>query len=144
MKPDVIAAAIKTKVTGISKSEEEFKLSKVKNSCKFGLLYTFSGSVKTYKKGNAEDKEINSEIELKNYVKNRLEKIYGGKFYFLKYFDIKQATINHPANSFVENIKNYEDKGIYFSGDNLVHGSIEGAVISGIQVGEKLKKGAIA
>ena len=41
----------------------------MKNSCKFGLLYTFSGSVKTYKKGNAEDKEINSEIELKN-IKN--------------------------------------------------------------------------
>ena len=41
MKPEVIAAPIKTKVTGIIKSEEEFKLTKVKNSCRFGLLYTF-------------------------------------------------------------------------------------------------------
>ena len=81
-----------------------------------------------------------SETNLKNYVKDRLENIYGGKFNFLKYFDIKQATINHPVNSFGKNIKISTDKGIYFSGDNIVHGSIEGAVISGIQVIDELER----
>ena len=81
-----------------------------------------------------------SETNLKNYVKDRLENIYGGKFNFLKYFDIKQATINHPVNYFAKNIKNSAGKGIYFSGDNLVHGSIEGAVISGIQITNELLK----
>ena len=81
-----------------------------------------------------------SETDLKNYVKDRLENIYGGEFNFLKYFDIEQATISHPVNSFGNNIKNYADKGIYFSGDNLVHGSIEGAVISGIKVIDDFKR----
>ena len=58
----------------------------------------------------------------------------------MKYFDIKQATISHPVNFFGKNIKNSADKGIYFSGDNLVHGSIEGAVISGIQVTDELER----
>ena len=44
-----------------------------------------------------------SETNLKNYVKHRLENIYGGEFNFLKYFDIKQATISHPVNSFGKN-----------------------------------------
>tara|TARA_B100001248_G_scaffold256520_1_gene237672 strand:+ start:226 stop:1449 length:1224 start_codon:yes stop_codon:yes gene_type:complete len=81
-----------------------------------------------------------SENNLKNYVKDRLENIYGGEFKFLKYFDIKQATTSHPVNSFGKNIKNSSHKGIYFSGDNLVHGSIEGAVISAIQVTNELER----
>ena len=58
----------------------------------------------------------------------------------MKYFDIKQATISHPVNFFDKNNKNSTDVGIYFSGDNLVHGSIEGAVISGIQVADELER----
>ena len=81
-----------------------------------------------------------SEFKLKNYVKDRLENIYGGEFNFLKYFDIKQATINHPVNAFGKNIENSAYKGIHFSGDNLVHGSIEGAVISGIRVTDELER----
>ena len=81
-----------------------------------------------------------SETNLKNYVKDRLENIYGGEFNFLKYFDIKQATISHPVNFFGKNFENSAYKGIHFSGDNLVHGSIEGAVISGIQVADELER----
>jgi len=86
------------------------------------------------------EKTKESETDLKNYVKHRLENIYGGKFNFLKYFDIKQATINHPVNFFDKNNKNSAGISIYFSGDNLVHGSIEGAVISGIQVTDELER----
>ena len=32
------------------------------------------------------------------------------------------------------------DDKYYITGDNLVHGSIEGAAISGLKVAEKLKK----
>ena len=80
-----------------------------------------------------------SESELIHHVTDRLENIYGGNFNFLKYFNIRQATINHPVNYFDKKIKTLADEGIYLSGDNLIHGSIEGAVISGIQVMEELK-----
>ena len=80
-----------------------------------------------------------SESELIHHVTDRLENIYGGNFNFLKYFNIRQATINHPVNYFDKKIKTLADEGIYLSGDNLIHGSIEGAVISSIQVMEELK-----
>lgn len=85
------------------------------------------------------DSEI-SDVRLIHHVKNRLQNIYGFKFSFLKLFSIRYATINHPVNYFEKNFKFLADEGIYISGDNLMHGSIEGAVISGIKVIDELKK----
>ena len=79
-----------------------------------------------------------SDLDLITHVKDRLVKIYGGNFNFLKYFDIAKATIYQPVNYF--NQKSYKNNNIYFSGDYLVHGSIEGSVLSGIKVLDDIYK----
>ncbi len=75
-----------------------------------------------------------------NHIKNRLKNIYGGKFNFLKNFNIEQATVNQPVQYFDQKYNMSIDNKYYISGDNLVHGSIEGAAISGLKVAEELKK----
>ena len=83
---------------------------------------------------------IVSDFKLINHIKNRLKNIYGGKFNFLKNFNIEQATVNQPVQYFDQKYNMSIDNKFYISGDNLVHGSIEGAAISGLKVAEELKK----
>ena len=83
---------------------------------------------------------IVSDSKLITHIKNRLKDIYGGKFNFLKNFNIEQATINQPVQYFDQKYNMLIDNKYYISGDNLVHGSIEGAAISGLKVAEELKK----
>ena len=86
---------------------------------------------------------INSDIsehKLIHKVKRRLQNLYGGNFNFLKYFDIKQATVYQPAN-FINQQSNWVvNDNKYFAGDSMVHSSIEGAVLSGIEVMNKVKQ----
>ena len=79
-----------------------------------------------------------SQTKLISHVLDRLKNIYGGNFVLLKYFDIQQATIYQPKNYFNKKSTHKLQDDIYFCGDNMVHGSIEGAVISGIKVSDML------
>ncbi len=80
-----------------------------------------------------------SDSQLIRHVKDRLKNIYGGEFNFLKNFNIEQATVNQPAQFFNKEPNLSMNNRYYIAGDNLVHGSIEGATISGIKVAEELK-----
>ena len=91
-------------------------------------------SVSIIKENNISDSNLITSI------KDRLKNIYGGEFNFLKIFHIKQATVNQPAQYFDQKYNMSIDNKYYISGDNLVHGSIEGAAISGLKVAEELKK----
>ena len=81
-----------------------------------------------------------SESKLITHTKDRLKNIYGGQFNFLKIFNIEQATVNQPVQYFDQKHNLSINNRYYLAGDNLVHGSIEGAAISGVKVAEKLKK----
>ena len=81
-----------------------------------------------------------SESELISHVKERLKNLYGGNFNFLKYFDIKQATVYQPAKFFDQQSNVALEDNYLFSGDHMVYGSIEGAVISGIRAVDRLLK----
>ena len=81
-----------------------------------------------------------SDSKLITHTKDRLKNIYGGQFNFLKFFNIEQATVNQPVQYFDQKHNFSINNRYYLAGDNLVHGSIEGAVISGVKVAEKLKK----
>ena len=79
-----------------------------------------------------------SDSKLITHIKDRLMNIYGGNFNFLKNFNIEHATINQPVQYFDQKHNLSMKNGYYLAGDNLVHGSIEGAAISGIKVAEDL------
>ena len=79
-----------------------------------------------------------SDSKLITHTKDRLKNIYGGEFNFLKNFNIKQATIKQPVQYFDQKYNLSINDRFYLAGDNLVHGSIEGAAISGIKVAEEL------
>ena len=79
-----------------------------------------------------------SDSKLITHTKDRLKNIYGGEFNFLKNFNIKQATIKQPVQYFDQKYNLSINDKYYLAGDNLVHGSIEGAAISGIKVAEEL------
>ena len=84
--------------------------------------------------------ENNSEKEIIKYVNKKLTKYYGGArkdYQFLKYLNIKKATISQPYGYF-KNL-NFEKDGIIFAGDHTINGSIEGAVLSGIIASKALK-----
>ena len=73
------------------------------------------------------------------HIKDRLKNIYGGEFNFLKNFNIEHATVKQPVQYFDQKHNFTFNNRYYLAGDNLVHGSIEGAAISGIKVAEELK-----
>ena len=78
---------------------------------------------------------------LKNSIKKKLSKYFGGseqQYDFIKSFELKKATIKQPANYFSNNLVKSE-KNIIVAGDHTVNGSIEGAVISGLNAYKQIK-----
>ena len=74
------------------------------------------------------------ESENITHVQNKLPEFYGGvssDYKFLKYMNIKKATIKQRPNHF--NNQHLNKGGIIFAGDQTTNGSIDGAVFSGIR-----------
>ena len=72
-------------------------------------------------------------------MKKKLSKYYGGlesDYNFLKFMNIKKATISQPPGCFNYDI--FKKDGIILAGDYTMNGSIEGAVLSGIRASELL------
>ena len=79
---------------------------------------------------------------LKNVIQKKLSKYFGGSendYNLIKSFELKKATIKQPANYFSNNLVKSE-KNIIVAGDHTVNGSIEGAVISGLNAYKQIKK----
>ena len=79
---------------------------------------------------------------LKNIIQKKLSKYFGGskqEYDLIKSFELKKATIKHPANYFSNKLVTSE-KNIIVAGDHTVNGSIEGAVISGLNAYKQIKK----
>ena len=79
---------------------------------------------------------------LKNVIQKKLSKYFGGSendYSLIKSFELKKATIKQPANYFSNNLVKSE-KNIIVAGDHTVNGSIEGAVISGLNAYKQIKK----
>ena len=71
---------------------------------------------------------------LKNSIQKKLSKYFGGseqEYDLIKSFELKKATIKQPAYYFSNNLLTFKNK-IIVAGDHTVNGSIEGAVISGL------------
>jgi len=71
---------------------------------------------------------------LKNIIQKKLSKYFGGskqEYDLIKSFELKKATIKQPAYYFSNNLLTLKNN-IIVAGDHTVNGSIEGAVISGI------------
>ncbi len=84
-----------------------------------------------------------SEADLIRYVNEKLTEFYGGAlsdYRFLKFMDIKRATIYQKSGYFNENNNMISDK-IIFAGDHMTNASIEGAVLSGMKAYDKLEMG---
>tara|TARA_Y100001970_G_scaffold287793_1_gene413322 strand:+ start:597 stop:1811 length:1215 start_codon:yes stop_codon:yes gene_type:complete len=81
--------------------------------------------------------DYKSESEDITYVQNKLPEFYGGvpsDYKFLKYMNIKKATIKQRPNHF--NNQHFIEGGIILAGDQTTNGSIDGAVFSGIRAVE--------
>ena len=79
---------------------------------------------------------------LKNVIQKKLSKYFGGSendYNLIKSFELKKATIKQPANYFSNNLVKSK-KNIIVAGDHTVNGSIEGAVISGLNAYKQIKK----
>ena len=75
-----------------------------------------------------------SKIDLINGIQRKLSDYYGGEkgdYEYLKYLEIKKGTLRQMPGYFDYPVKN--KNGIIYSGESQVNGSIEGAVISGIE-----------
>ena len=75
-----------------------------------------------------------SKIDLINSVQGKLADYYGGvksDYEYLKYLEIEKGTLKQMPGYFNGLVTN--DNGMIFSGESQVNGSIEGAVISGIE-----------
>ncbi len=75
-----------------------------------------------------------SELELVNKVQSRLKKYYGGEkddYQFLKYFKINKGTLVQLPGHFKR--EKSSTNSIILSGEHQTNGSIEGAVLSGIE-----------
>ena len=71
---------------------------------------------------------------LKNIIQKKLSKYFGGskqEYDLIKSFELRKATIKQPAYYFSNNLLTLKNN-IIVAGDHTVNGSIEGAVISGI------------
>ena len=71
---------------------------------------------------------------LKNIIQKKLSKYFGGskqEYDLIKSFELKKATIKQPTYYFSNNLLTLKNN-IIVAGDHTVNGSIEGAVISGI------------
>ena len=82
---------------------------------------------------------IYDDSKLISKIKLSLKKYYGGNvsdFKFLKKFKIKKATIKQSPGFF--DIKKDSDANFIFAGDQFTNGSIEGAVVSGINAAKEV------
>jgi len=73
-------------------------------------------------------------------IKKRLSNYFGGNesnYDYVKNFSIKNATIMQRNNFFQSNSYS-SSKSFIIAGDHSIHGSIEGAVLSGIKASEKV------
>ena len=80
-----------------------------------------------------------SEIEMVKDIKGRLSKYYGGgpnSYEFLRSINIKTGTLRQPKGHFNRSQINSEDN-IYMIGEKVTNGSIEGAVVAGLNVIEE-------
>ena len=71
---------------------------------------------------------------IQNSIQKKLSKYFGGskqEYDFIKSFELKKATIKQPVYYFSNNLLTFKNK-IIVAGDHTVNGSIEGAVISGL------------
>ena len=75
-----------------------------------------------------------------NQLRKKLASYFGGNdsnYEWVKSFDIKNATIKQNTNFFESNTYTLS-KGFIIAGDHSVYGSIEGAVLSGINASKKI------
>ena len=83
--------------------------------------------------------ELKDKLDIKQF-KRRLANYFGGNdsnYEWVKSFDIKNATIKQNTNFFDSNTFS-PAKGLIIAGDHSVYGSIEGAVLSGINASKKI------
>jgi len=84
----------------------------------------------------------NNNESLRKNIQRKLSNYFGGKdnnYEFLRSFVIEQATVGQRTNYFSHNTNNIQDN-IIVAGDHTVNGSIEGAVMSGINAGHFITK----
>ena len=77
----------------------------------------------------------------KENIQRKLSEYFGGskqQYDLIKSFKLKKATIKQPANYFSNNLVTSQ-KNIIIAGDHTTNGSIEGAVISGLNAYKKIK-----
>ena len=78
---------------------------------------------------------------LENSIQKKLSKYFGGskqEYDLIKSFELKKATIKQPANYFSNNLITSQ-KNIIVAGDHMTNGSIDGAVISGLNAYKHIK-----
>ena len=80
-----------------------------------------------------------SELELIKKIQKRLSNYYGGEpgsYEFLRTFSISKATIKQPVGHFER--KKIVKNGLIIAGEQSTNGSIEGAIISGLNAADQL------
>ena len=83
--------------------------------------------------------DLKDELDI-NQLRKKLANYFGGNdsnYEWVKSFDIKNATIKQKTNYFDSNTFSPK-KGLIISGDHSVYGSIEGAVLSGVNASKKI------
>ena len=80
-----------------------------------------------------------SDLELIKKIQKRLSNYYGGEpgsYEFLRTFSISKATIKQPVGHFER--KKIVKNGLIIAGEQATNGSIEGAIISGLNAADQL------
>lgn len=80
-----------------------------------------------------------SDLELIKKIRKRLSNYYGGEpgsYEFLRTFSISKATIKQPVGHFER--KKIVKNGLIIAGEQSTNGSIEGAIISGLNAADQL------
>ena len=80
-----------------------------------------------------------SDVELIQKIRKRLSNYYGGEpgsYEFLRTFSISKATIKQPVGHFER--KKIVKNGLIIAGEQSTNGSIEGAIISGLNAADQL------
>ena len=80
-----------------------------------------------------------SDVELIKKIRKRLSNYYGGEpgsYDFLRTFSISKATIKQPVGHFER--KKIVKNGLIIAGEQATNGSIEGAIISGLNAADQL------
>jgi Flavin containing amine oxidoreductase. len=80
-----------------------------------------------------------SDVELIKKIRKRLSNYYGGEpgsYDFLRTFSISKGTIKQPVGHFER--KKIVKNGLIIAGEQATNGSIEGAIISGLNAADQL------